>query len=199
MSISVKPNRKPTGVSLLEILIVLPIIVIAGFVTVQIMFQAYQAYKYSLAEAEVSTTFVRTLDRIGRVVRSSNKVISATNNDLTVESYFSPRDNAPDKARYYYAAGVVKVDVTPATGTPPNYIYSSADTKTYTIVNALNAGSQPLFNYYDENGTALSSPYDLNSIRKIGINLVINPQPKVLKQNQSSSTQVQLRNLKTNL
>ncbi len=187
------------GVTLIELLIVLPIIVVAGFVITQIMFQSWQAYQYSLAQAQASDTFVRTLDRMSRVIRSSSKVISASNNDLTLETYYSPRDASPDRTRYYLSSSQVKADVIPASGTAPNYTYPAGNSKTYNISQALNTASQPVFRYYDENGTLLTSPYDVNAIRKVEITLTINPQPKFMKINQTSSTQVQLRNMKTNL
>lgn len=193
-----QPKLRP-GVTLIELLIVLPIIVVVGLVTTQIMFKSWQAYQYSLAQAQASDTFVRTLDRMSRVIRSSSKVISASNNDLTIETYYSPRDNAPDHTRYYLNSSQVKADVIPATGTSPNYTYPAGNTKTYSISQALNTASQPLFRYYDENGTLLTAPYDTNAIRKVEITLTINPQPNFLKIDQSSSTQVQLRNMKTNL
>lgn len=187
------------GFTLIELLIVLPMILVAGLVATQIVYQGWQTYNYSLAQAEASNTFVRSFDRISRVIRSSNKVVSAAANDLTVETYFSPRDNVPDRARYYLSGGQLRVDVIPASGTAPNYTYPAGGMKTYTITNALNSGSQPVFRYYDENGGLMNSPYDLTAVRKIEIQLVINPKPSVLKVNQSSSTQVQLRNMKTNL
>lgn len=190
--------KQPTGFTLIETMIVLPIVIVVSFVIMQIIYQSNQAYNYSLAQAEASSTFVRTFDRMSRVIRSSNKVVAAANNDITLETYFSPRDDVPDRARYYLSNGQIKVDVISATGTAPNYVYTSTPT-TYTISQALNSGSQPVFRYYNENGTLLSTPYDVNAIRKVEIQLVINPKPKVLKTNQSSSTQVQLRNMKTNL
>jgi len=193
-----KPSRR-RGFTYIELLVVIPIVVFVSAIAFLIIFRGWQAYQYSLAQADASYQLVNSLDRVSRVVRSTNVIVAAANNDLTVESYFSPRDNVPDRARYYISAGSLKVDVTPATGTAPNYVYNSTDTRTVTIIPIVNSITQPLFQYYDENGNKLTSPYVTSAVQKVEIFLSVNPKPTVLKANQTSSTQVQLRNRKTNL
>lgn len=190
---------KKRGYTLIELLVVTPILVIASFIAFIIILRGWQAYQLSVAQADASYILTNSLDRVSRVLRSTNTIIAATDNDLTVESYFSPRDSVPDRARYYLQNGKLLVDVTPASGTAPNFTYNPADTRTITITSTTNIDGQPLFKYYDQNGASLSSPYTLTAITKIEITLSVNPKPSVLKTNQVTSTQVQLRNRKTNL
>ncbi|MEI7818844.1 MAG: hypothetical protein WCI47_01870 [bacterium] len=190
---------KRRGFTFIELLIVMPIAVFLSIIAAMIIFRGWQAYQYSLAQSEASYQLVNSLDRVSRVVRSASSVVAASANDLTVDSYFSPRDAVPDRVRYYISSGVLKIDIIPASGTAPNYVYSSSDKRTITIISVKNGVTQPLFKYYDESGSLLSSPYDTSAIHKVEIGLVINPKPAFLKSDQSSSTQVQLRNRKTNL
>ncbi len=192
-------RQQKNGYSLVELLVVAPIIVLASIIAFTIIFRGNQAYQYSMAQADASQLLTNSLDRISRVLRSTNVIIAASNNDLTVESYFSPRDSVPDRARYYLSNGKLLVDVTPASGTAPNYTYLASDMKTITLANATNTASQPLFRYYDQNGAMLNSPPTLAAVTVVEITLAVNPKPSVLKNDQSSSTRVQLRNRKTNL
>lgn len=190
---------KRRGFTFIELLIVMPIAVFLSIIAAMIIFRGWQAYQYSLAQSEASYQLVNSLDRVSRVVRSANSVVAANASDLTVDSYFSPRDAVPDRVRYYTSNGDLKIDIIPASGIAPNYTYNSTDKRTITIIPIKNGVTQPLFKYYDESGGLLSSPYDTTAIRKVEISLVINPKPAFLKTDQSSSTQVQLRNRKTNL
>lgn len=187
------------GYSLIELMVVAPIIVIASLIAFTIIFRGNQAYQYSVAQADASLVLTNSLDRISRVLRSTNVLIAASNNDLTVESYFSPRDSVPDHARYYISGDKLLVDVTPASGTAPNYTYQASDMRTITLAQVKNTASQPLFRYYDQNGTLLSTPPTLSAVTEIEITVSVNPKPIILKTDQTSSTRVQLRNRKTNL
>lgn len=190
--------KKQSGYSLIELLVVVPIIVIASFIAFTVIFRGWQAYQYSLAQADATFVLTNSLDRMSRVIRSTNSIVSASSNELVVETYFSPRDNVPDRARYYISNQKLMVDVTPASGAAPNYTYNSNDTRAITIANITNSTQQPLFKYLDQNGIIQTAP-DIASITEVEITLSVNPRPAILKTDQSSTTRVQLRNRKTNL
>ncbi len=192
-------NRKPSGVTMVELLITMPLIILGSILLYTAVDRGWQAYLFASAQTKANYEAVGTLDRVSRVIRSTNKIIAATPNDLTIECYFSPRDLVPDHARYYMQDGLLMVDIIPASGTAPNYTYLPADTKTYTITSIKNTGSDSVFQYLDENEANLGGSPDISAIRQIGILLVTNPNPKILPTDQRASTKVQIRNLKTNL
>ncbi len=194
-----RSRQTSRGFSLLELMIVLPIIAIAGTIALTLTMRAWQAYRLGVVQTDAQFENTTALERVSRVLRSTNQVIAASSNDLTIEAYFSPRNSVPDKARYYYANNELKVDVIPASGTAPNYTYLDTDKQTFTITNLLNTPAQPVFRYYDESGGLLTGSIDNNAVRVIEISLISNAKPELLTQNQVGSTRVQLRNMKTNL
>lgn len=191
--------QSPKGMSLIELIITMPLIILGSLLLYTAVYRGWQAYLFASAQTKASYAAINTLDRVSRVVRSTNKIIAASANDLTIECYFSPRDSVPDRARYYLQGGFLKVDVIPASGIAPNYTYLPSDTKTYTITAIKNSGSDAVFQYFNENEVDIGTSPDILAVRQIGILLVTNPNPKVLPSDQRVSTKVQIRNLKTNL
>lgn len=194
-----RPAIKRRGMTLIEILITLPIIAITGVIAVTILIRGWQYFRFGLAQTDATYETTNSLERISRVLRSTNKVVAAGSNDLTIQAYFSPRDDIPDQARYYKLGNQVFVDVIAAVGTAPNYTYPVDNKVTYKITDTLNSASEPVFRYYNEAGTELTGSVDVSAIRVVGLTLISNPKPNDLKKNQRGDTQIQLRNMKTNL
>lgn len=106
------------------------------------------------------------------------------------------------KYRYSPADAVVYKAVTPPSGTPP--IYQDANTSTTTIiVNARNAASTPMFEYFDSGyngeGNALAEPVVTTSVRTVRINITLDVDPNQPPEPRTYSAQTTLRNLKDNL
>lgn len=190
---------KKGGFTLLELMIVAPILVLTATIAFTLLLRGWQAYNFALAQTDASFHAISSLDRISRVLKSTNKLVSITANDVTVEAYFSPRDNVPDHVRYYIQNSTLYVDTTPASGTAPNYTYLPANKKTYQITQLLNGVSNPLFRFYDESGNLLTSPPDINSVHELEVLIITNPAKRHLRVDQRSTTRIQFRNLKTNL
>ena len=186
------------GYTLVELLVVLPLIVMGSILLIWITYQGWRAYLFAAAQSKANYETTRLLDRMSRVLRSTTRIYEVKNNEIVFESFYSPRDVVPDKSRYYIDGTRLKIDTIPATGTAPNYTYDELTKKTYDLGEIRNGGSN-LFRYYDENNQSLTDLTDVAAVKQIEIVLITNPYPEVLPKDQEGSTKVQLRNLKTNL
>jgi prepilin-type N-terminal cleavage/methylation domain-containing protein len=185
------------GYSLLELIIVISVFSMLMLVLSNFAINGFNNYNYLQAQANTSADLNNQIGRVSRVIRGTTGIVSATGNDLTIYGYFSPRD---DKIHYYITGGTTLVaDVTPATGTAPNYTYSSTNTTSHTITTKLTTSPAPVFTYYDSSGTQLGSGFGLTDVKQIGILLSSNPKPNRLPAPITISTTVTLRNMKTNL
>jgi prepilin-type N-terminal cleavage/methylation domain-containing protein len=139
--------------------------------------------------------------RLASVLRGATDITSATTDDITLYSYFSPADSYVSKVHYYKNSAQTKlfVDVTRMTANPPigTEIISSA--KTYTILdNYTQVSGNKLFTYLDATGNTLSAPIsDLHTIKGIRVSLA--SPSSTNNSTQSISLQISLRNRKTNL
>lgn len=103
---------------------------------------------------------------------------------------------------YTLVGNTLYIAVIKPTGTPPVYNGSSQATSSL-LTDVRNSSSTPVFQYFDQNYTGTSSPLsvpvNIPSIRLIKIALaldvLLNQAPAVM----NYTTQVSLRNLKTNL
>ncbi len=189
-----------TGYTLIELLIVTSIFGVIVLLLGNFAISGLNSYNYLTAQTNTSTDLNNQIGRVSTVIRGTTQIVSAGANDLTIYGYFSPRDNAPDKIRYYITGTTtLTADVIPASGTAPNYTYLVSDMKTYIITTKLTTAPAPVFTYYDDLGGLLSGAFTTGQIKQIGILLSANPNPNRLPVPITISTRVTLRNMKTNL
>lgn len=195
-----RPSKQRfVGMTILEIILILPLVGILTLVAMTMIVNYNKSYKYSQLQAQASYQISNYLERMGRVIRSTNDIEAATTNSLTIYAFFSPRNEAPDKVRYFLDSESLKVGVIQATGTPPNYTYDPNAETVSTLLSNVKNGASGIFSYYDENGNQLSGAYSLGSIKEIGVALSLNPDTNFLPKDVSGQTKINLRNKKTNL
>jgi hypothetical protein len=139
------------------------------------------------------------LERMAQVIRSATTISAATDNELTMYSYFAPKDSTLSQVTYSYdsAARLLKVDRIPATGTPPDYTYLPANKISSTILsNVILRGN--LFTYQDANGG--TGPFGADTYQDIKlITIDLNTTTANGVTPSELKTTVTLRNRKTNL
>ncbi len=196
---SINPSA-PRGLSLIELLIAMSMGLVIGIVLTSLIVNTSRSYRFAQLQSQTATQISTYLERMSRVLRGSTDVVSASSTSLTVYAYFSPRDNVPDKVRYFVDTdNALKVGVIKATGSAPNYTYNSSDETVQTLLSDLRHGSTPVFTYYDDNNNQLTGTITPATVKEIGIRLELNPDQSILKQNVTGQTRINLRNRKTNL
>ncbi|TAK89205.1 prepilin-type N-terminal cleavage/methylation domain-containing protein [Patescibacteria group bacterium] len=191
-------RNRQSGYSLLELVITMAIIAILVTSLVNVTIGSARGYRYLQTQSDASVDLSNTLNRVAKVVRGSTSVTEAQSNRLTVFAYFSPQDTVVKQITYFVDGSDLKATVIPPSGSGPNYTYNAADGKTYTLARNLNGGGM-VFSYFNDTGAQLSGSFTTTQIKQVGITVIINPNPKVLRKPMSAQTIVTLRNKKTNL
>ncbi len=152
-------------------------------------------------EASNFTDLARQSQRVSNVVRGTTDIISAADNDLQLYSYFYPTDAYVSLVHYYLSTDgtILYADVTPMTSNPPIGTPITGSIKTYTIIsNFQQSSGVNLFDYLDSTGTNMTLPIaDLHTVKGVRVNLAV--QTSNPNTNQAVTSEVSLRNRKTNL
>jgi type II secretory pathway pseudopilin PulG len=149
----------------------------------------------------ISGTFVNELRNATYGANGAYPINQATNSQLIFYSA-APNGSTVSQIRYFISGNTLYKGITNPAGTPLSY---SGQPETITTLSTqMSMGSNPLFYYYDGtyNGTgnALSQPVNINAVRFIQINLIVNKDVTATGTSTFTVTAgASLRNLKTNL
>ena len=140
--------------------------------------------------------------RISNVLRGATDITLANNNEVTVYAYFAPNDTYVSLLRYYKSGDgkTLYADLTPMTANPPVGTPITANKRTITILsNFATVAGVNLFTYLDASGATIPTPIDdLHIIKGIRTTLAV-PSGSKAGGNTTVSSQISLRNRKTNL
>ena len=146
-------------------------------------------------------TMLKELRESAPAMNGSYTIASAGTSSI---SFFSDPDNdgQTEQITYSLIGKTLYRAVIQPSGSPA--VYNPATQATSSILyDVLNGTSTPVFQYYDQNYTGTSSPLSLpisiSSVRLIDISLSIGSTQNILQAPRTYTTQVSLRNLKTNL
>lgn len=193
-----KNNSK--GFTIAEMVIVVSLVAMVSIIFANFFSDNFKSY----LQLQQTTVTINTLNsssqRIARVVRGMTTITDASEDTLTGFAYFTPRDDTLSKVRYYFdnQTSSIKVGVTPATGSAPNYSYNSVDEVTTTVAEGV-VSTKPIFLYKDSSGSnTVFTAETYKDIKAINIDLVSATIPGKDVPLEISTT-VTLRNRKTNL
>lgn len=191
------------GFTIAELTVVITIAAIVSLIFLTFLNTTFRQYLGLQKDATAFSDLAQQSQRITNVVRGSTDIVSANANDITVYAYFFPNNAYVSLIKYYPDAqnNILYADVTPMTSNPPIGTPITANKKTYKIIpNYYRPAGVNLFEYLDSSGNNLAMPIsDLHTIKGIRINLTAQGNGQQNNGVQTVSTQVSLRNRKTNL
>jgi hypothetical protein len=106
------------------------------------------------------------------------------------------KDNSTERVRYFIDGSDFKKGIINPSGAPLIYATSSEN---ISILSKYVRNQPPIFHYFDGSGNELPAPARLQDTKAMKVYLVINVAPSELSQDFVLESEVQLRNLKTNL
>ncbi len=197
------------AISLIEIMIAISIIVVAGgivWVFQKNIFSLNGILQGNLLIEQEAGDTLKNFARETRIISpSSLGAYPIDDNGAQVNSFtfYSDIDNdgLKEKVRYFLTGtnlnkGIIKPSGNPLTYNPLNEV-------TTTVVHNVRNNATPIFNYYDENydGTSapLSTPVNILNIRLVKITLILDIDPLRIPEPFIFTTQISIRNLKNNL
>jgi prepilin-type N-terminal cleavage/methylation domain-containing protein len=197
------PKNSRGGFTLLELLVVLAVLGIVVATSLGFFTNSINQYLNLQREGMEFGDLLLQSQRITNVLRGLTDITEATSDNLKVYAYFSPNDTYVSSIRYYKNADktTLLADVTPMTANPPIGTPIASQLKTYAVIeNFFNDTNVKTFEYLDSGSSSLSLPIaDLHTIKGIRVTLSVPTYAPVANKSTSISTQVSLRNRKTNL
>lgn len=198
---SYRSNQR--GFTIIELTIVIVIVGLASLMLLTFTNTTLRQYLGLQKDATAFSDLSIQSQRITNVLRGSTNVTEATNDSVTVYAYFFPNNQYVSLIRYYLnpSKTTLYADVTPMSANPPTGTPVTASKKTYTVIPYFYQSSGTnLFEYQDSAGANLTLPIsELQTIKGIRVSLVTPSDGQQKNGKQSISTQVSLRNRKTNL
>ncbi len=193
-------NKTSDGFTIAEMVIVISLVALVSIIFANFFSDNFKSY----LQLQQTTVTINTLNsssqRIARVIRGMTTITDASDYTLSGFAYFTPRDDTLSKVRYYFdtPSNSIKVGVTPASGSAPNYNYNIADEVVTTVAEGV-VDTKPIFQYRDSSGNnAEFTTETYKDIKSINIDLMSTPIPGK-NVPLEISTSVTLRNRKTNL
>lgn len=194
-------QQEEQGFTILEMVIVITLI---GTLSV-IFFVVFKTTLVSYIDLQKQATSFGQLstqaERIANVLRGTTSISNASDNELTVYTYFYPSDAYVSQVRYYVVNGATKrlyADLTPMSANPPLGTLQTDKKKSFVVIdNFYQSSSGKLFTYMNAVGATLPTPVtDLSVVKTIQINLAAQLENM---RSQDINVQVLLRNKKNNL
>jgi prepilin-type N-terminal cleavage/methylation domain-containing protein len=194
-------NQK--GFTIIEIIVVLVVVGIVGLAAFGFFNNAFSEYLSLQQDSVRFGDLAMQSQRITNVLRGLMDITQADNDELTIYAYFAPNDTYTSLVRYYKNTAKTELlaDVTPMTANPPDGTPITASKKTYTIIGDFyETPSVKTFEYLDSAGDTIALPItDLHTVKGVKINLAVPTKSPLVNGSSIISSQVALRNRKTNL
>ncbi|OQA03005.1 MAG: hypothetical protein BWY68_00861 [bacterium ADurb.Bin400] len=130
--------------------------------------------------------------------RAATELVTANPGELEFYRYYDLTSVSPTKVRYFMNGGTFLVGKTKPVGVPPGVIYPPENEEVdFLIENVVNGSS--IFNYYDDNNSELTSPFNISSVKMVRLTISLDRNPDALPNMITETTVINLRNMKRNL
>jgi len=189
--------KKTKGFSLLELLISVAISSIIFIVVVTVVNLSLSKSKGGFESFQAQDEALGIMNKMGKEIRQANVLLDAQDQTITFRRFLQVSDAAPAQIRYFISGQTLSRGEILPTGTPPAYTYDplaeTTEPESFSIAN----GANPIFTYFDENGTQLIAPITLGAVTLIDISLSFEQEGNISPL--EVETKVQLRFNKNNL
>lgn len=191
--------RFKKGISLIEMTVTAGLfVVISGLMLVMIV-RSYNAYSFSKQTIDAQEKASAAMRDFEKNTRGATQILTSTASELAFYSYLlEDRQPAPSRVRYYVEGGDLMKGVVHPTGAGP--VFSYPDNLEFSKAIAQNVtNGDALFQYFNDASVQIGNPTPVDAVRMIKLTVTIDKDTARPPEAITSSTNVNLRNLKTNL
>jgi len=188
--------------SLIESLIIIALLIIILTGISASVSSLYRSYYYTFKQIQAIEEAKRGIETMTKEIREARpgddgSYIIEKADDYEFIFYADvDKDGATERVRYFIAGSDFKKGVIDPTGSPLHY---DPNLEEIFILSKYVRNQPPIFHYFDGNMNELSAPARLKDTKLIKLYLVINVNPQKPIDDFILETEIQLRNLKTNL
>lgn len=199
--------KNTKGYSLLELNVALGIFIIMIILVGSFMFQAYVLNRFTAEQNEAIESAKKSVETIVSELREASTADTGAYVLDTADAqnliFYSDIDSdaAVEKIRYYLAGTDLTKETTKPGGDPLQY--NAASTTSFVLSEYVRNGTTPIFTYYTGNYPASSTPLSysasVSQAKLVHVYLEINVNVALAPDSIKVESDVQIRNLKTNL
>jgi len=195
-------KKETHGITLIETIVTVAIIVIAMGAISGSVITLYRTHGYTLEQSQAIAEARRGVETMVKEIREARggddgAYIIEKAEDFQFIFYSDiDKDEATERVRYFIQGTDFKKGVIDPQGFPVCY---PPEKEEIFILSKYVRNQPPIFRYFDGLGVELSPPARLKDTKLMRVYLVINVDPARPPQNYELTSDVQIRNLKTNL
>jgi len=194
--------------TLVETLVSIAILILVMGGLVGLISGSYDAYYYTFRQGQAISEARKGVETMVKEIRRAE---SGEDGSYVIERaddyefiFYSDidKDGDVERVRYFIDGTDFKKGVINPTGYPPQYITDPSDpgyTEEVSILSKYVRNAPPIFRYFDGELNELTAPARLKDTKLMRVYLVVNVDPNKAPQDFIPESDVQLRNLKTNL
>jgi type II secretory pathway pseudopilin PulG len=190
------------GFTFIETIVTIFIFTLAMGAVSGIIMMLYRTHDYTWQQSQAIEEGRRGIETMVKEIREARtsedgSYIIASTTDFQFSFYSDiDRDLVIEKVRYFVEGTNFKKGVIKPVGIPAVY---SASGEEISILSQYVRNTPPIFRYFDENGQELPPPARRKDTKLMQVYLVINVDENRPPQDFELKSEVQIRNLKTNL
>lgn len=201
-------NKINLGFSLIGSILTISLFVLIIGGLFEFIFGLYKANFYSLQQTEAISEARNGITTMAREIREAStgddgSYIIEKADDYEFIFYSDINKNGKvERVRYFIDGNDFKKGIIEPTGSPPKYITDPSDpnfNEQIQIISKYVRNKPPIFRYFDGEMNELPAPARLKDTKLMRVYLVINVDPNRKPNDFTLESDIQLRNLKTNL
>ena len=194
---------KKTGFSLIEVLISISIFLIISIISYNFIATGFRTSRFESEQATAIQEARKAMETIEKNIKMANDasdgsyaIEKAQSQELIIYSdIIEDSNNFTEKIKFFIDTNTNELKKIITEYNPIDQLYNSTISTT-TISKYANNQLEPLFHYYNNNGTATTI---INEIRRIKFSIKINVTPTIAPNDYYLESDITLRNLKDNL
>lgn len=204
-----QPTHRWAGFTLMETMVALAIFSLALAILYNFYLQSMGSQRYTTEQAQAVNSLRQGVETMARELREaqygddgSYSLVDAQDQEIIFYSDIDT-DNSTEKVRYFLSGTNLMKGVTQPSGDPPNYGTSVESTSLLSPY--VRNGTAPIFKYFngdypgDTVHNPLPAPRRLTDTKMVQLRLLVNVDLSRAPDSLEVISNVQIRNLKTNL
>ena len=190
------------GITIIETLVAVVILTLTLGAVLAFIFLGYRIQNYTWQQSVAMNEAQKGIETMVQEIR---KAQSGDDGSYIIEKaedfqfvFFSDinRDGKAERVRYFIDGSDFKKGVVRPSGLPVEYNPASEEVL---VLSQYVRNLPPIFRYFDGNSQELSAPARLNDTKLMRVRLIVNVNPNRSPQDFVLESDVQIRNVKTNL
>lgn len=179
--------------------VVIVLLGVVGIVVATMIVRGFQSYRFSQETIDTQEEAAKAMRDFEKIARGTTQVLVSDPSVYEFYTYLAGDDQpAPSKIRYFVENSEFKKGIIAPVGTGPTFDYPAENENVIPVCeNVINGAT--LFNYSNDANEEIPAPVPKDAVRMVEFTITLDKDTSKKPDSITETTQVNLRNLKTNL